>query len=809
MSYRTNADVVNLIDPGYRDPNNSSKIIHDHYTKHTEDGEFYYPTAFTQAGRGDEYKKKFAGKLKNSKSGNSNIKLDLRFVDNLHKVAVLVEMKKDTDKWDMEQITEQLQNYVDQEKALTGYRIVAMLANQETDKVYVWYGNDLVIDNAHRKSLDHEIFPMSYYVDLYDGRKNNKEAVIKAVVKLNHKLQGYGIPAKFRSQFVATCLLCLKYNLDYEFCEAPVINAAMGGKIDSLFPAGLSNIEHLQKATAIKSVLSQQSIQGLTMNQYTDILNFIKDNILAYINDKTTMGQDLLNLFFTTFNKYVGKDDKNQAFTPDHWCHFLCKVGNVNRHSRVLDITAGSGSFLVRAETEAMDDCDTLLEREAVKGQIFGIEKYQNAYGLVCSNMALHGNATADIKFGSCFDYGEWIESKNVNVVLMNPPYNASPNDCNPKYAAKWAGLKEDPTKGLHFVEFVGEHVKTGRLVVLLPLQCAIGSNDELLACKRRILEKHTLDAVFTLPVDIFKPGANVQTCCMVFNLGVKHDKAPIKETFFGSFTDDGFEMRKNQGRVEKREGIWNEKESYWLNLYFNRKSVAGVSVTKQVTADDEWLAEAYMETDYSTLTDEKFERSITEYMTYLTKKSTATDSNGESTGKTMGEARTPEFSMIPLSSLFSFKRGTTVAKYERVDGNIPYVTSSFINNGVSDHIKTDRVFSGNVLSINVDGSVCEAFYQPEPFACNGAVSAAIPKFELTPLVGLYITTVIRQEKFRYSYGRKLNTNNLNKMTLRLPVKDGKLDVEYITAYMTGLIVKIKDKKRQELEERLKVLDRI
>lgn len=36
------------------------------------------------------------------------------------------------------------------------------------------------------------------------------------------------------------------------------------------------------------------------------------------------MGQDLLNLFFTTFNKYVGKTDKNQAFTPDHIVCILC-----------------------------------------------------------------------------------------------------------------------------------------------------------------------------------------------------------------------------------------------------------------------------------------------------------------------------------------------------------------------------------------------------------------------------------------------------------------------------------------------------
>lgn len=70
---------------------------------------------------------------------------------------------------------------------------------------------------------------------------------------------------------------------------------------------------------------------------------------------KSTSGQDLLNLFFITFNKYVGKSDKNQAFTPDHITDFMCKITGVNKHSVVLDPCCGSGSFLVRAMTQALD----------------------------------------------------------------------------------------------------------------------------------------------------------------------------------------------------------------------------------------------------------------------------------------------------------------------------------------------------------------------------------------------------------------------------------------------------------------------
>ena len=89
------------------------------------------------------------------------------------------------------------------------------------------------------------------------------------------------------------------------------------------------------------------------------------------------MGQDLLNLFFTTFNKYVGKTDKNQAFTPDHIVHFMCRVTGVNRNSIVLDPCCGSGAFLVRALTDALDDCDTEEQRNHAYCCLQGFPKRQ------------------------------------------------------------------------------------------------------------------------------------------------------------------------------------------------------------------------------------------------------------------------------------------------------------------------------------------------------------------------------------------------------------------------------------------------
>lgn len=130
------------------------------------------------------------------------------------------------------------------------------------------------------------------------------------------------------------------------------------------------------------------------------------------------------------------------------------------------------------------------------------------------------------------------------------------------------------------------------------------------------MLEENTLEAVFSLPSDMFYPGANAVACCMVFTLGVRHDKD--KQTFFGYYKDDGFEKRKNLGRVEKFEGAWKNAEKIWLDLYKNKREKIGYSVVKHVTANDEWLAEAYMETNYSKLNKEDFQNVINQYVSYL-----------------------------------------------------------------------------------------------------------------------------------------------------------------------------------------------
>lgn len=591
-----------------------SNVGREYLTSNIENDEFSYPKAFSAASL-------TFNPIRN-RIGRAFEKLDIRFVkDN---VTVLIETKQNFTVAD----EEQLSAYVEYEKALTGNKTVAILANTINDNIKVWRG---VVSDSDLMPKETALRTMDEYVDFYTSKINDKEKVMQNTYKLNELLHRHSIPEKLRSQFVGTCLLALKNGLDY---STPTLTAAqirtrIREVLENLLNDDLNKAEKL--ALLNRNVLDNQYVRQLKIDAIREILKFIKDNILPFINDKSTSGQDLLNLFFVTFNKYVGKSDKNQAFTPDHITDFMSKITGVNKHSVILDPCCGSGSFLVRAMTQALDDCATGAEQENIKKhQIFGIEFDENIYGLATTNMLIHSDGNSNIRQGSCFALADWIKEAKPNIILMNPPYNGQRIHLPKSYVDTWAkDKKEDPSKGLYFVKYIADTLNSinhhAKLAVLLPVACAIGTSGEIARLKEEILKENTLDAVFTLPNEIFYPGASASACCMVFKIGTKHSDVSNPDTYFGYYKEDGFKKKKNLGRVEQIDvntgkSKWVEIEKEWIELYRNRKAVDGLSATHKVNGDDEWLCEAYMKTDYTKLTAQDFQQTINDYLAYLIK---------------------------------------------------------------------------------------------------------------------------------------------------------------------------------------------
>jgi type I restriction-modification system DNA methylase subunit len=231
------------------------------------------------------------------------------------------------------------------------------------------------------------------------------------------------------------------------------------------------------------------------------------------------------------------------------------------------------------------------------KNSLFGIESQDEIYTLAVANMIIRGDGKSNIIFGNCFDKAltEEIKSKNINVGLINPPYAQTKSE-------------------LEFVEYMLDILTTGGTgVVVVPMSCAIGTTDQEI--RERLFKKHTLKAVFSMPEDIFYSNkANVVVCVMVWEAHKPHNSA--QNTFFGFYKNDGFVKRKKIGRIDAF-GKWESIKTEWLTLYRERDIRPGFSVKKCVRHTDEWCVEAYMETDYSVLTQNCFEKKVKEYIAY------------------------------------------------------------------------------------------------------------------------------------------------------------------------------------------------
>ncbi len=333
-----------------------------------------------------------------------------------------------------------------------------------------------------------------------------------------------------------------------------------------------------------------------------DFIKQINEDILPYVNNSEF---DILGKFYTQFIRYTGSDKKTGlVLTPVHITDFFCEVAELSEKDIVFDECCGTAGFLVSAMNYMLRKAGSdEVKRESIKKiQLLGIEKRADMFTHACSNMMMRGDGKSCILYGDCFDRKnkDWIKKRRPTKAFLNPPYQDANTD-----------------EQLEFVENALEClVKDGICVAICQMSVVISNKKNVVEMRERLLREHTLEAVFSMPSDLFYP-VGVNTSILVFRAHTPHCES--KETFFGYFKNDGFVKRKNKGRVDvydKWEGIKNE----WINLYKNRKSITGLSVMQKVKAQDEWCAEAYMETDYSTIKKDDFILEIKKYMMFKIK---------------------------------------------------------------------------------------------------------------------------------------------------------------------------------------------
>ncbi len=138
--------------------------------------------------------------------------------------------------------------------------------------------------------------------------------------------------------------------------------------------------------------------------------------------------------------------------------------------------------------------------------------------------------------------------------------------------------------------------------------------------------------------------------------------------------------------------------------------------------------------------------------------------------------------------SIFQIKKGKRLTKLNMIVGDTPYIGAIDSNNGYRQFIQQKPIHDGNTITVSYNGSVAEAFYQPQPFWATDDVNVLYPKFQMNKYCALFLCTVIRKEKYRFNYGRKWHMERMNVSKIKLPVaKDGQPDFEYMENYIKSL----------------------
>lgn len=330
---------------------------------------------------------------------------------------------------------------------------------------------------------------------------------------------------------------------------------------------------------------------------FKEIITRICDNVWPYINVYHDF--DVVGQFYGEFLKYTAGDKKalGIVLTPRHVAELFSLIANVGPESKVVDICAGTGGFLISGMQHMLKKAITEDERiDIKKNRLIGIENNPKMFALAASNMILRGDGKANLHQASCFDDAviQAVRKMKPNVGMLNPPYAQSKSD---------AELHE-----LYFVKQMLECLEPGSLgIAIVPMSAAIKPNP----VREELMKHHTLDAVMSMPQELFYPVGTV-TCIMVWIAGKPHAKSG-KKTWFGYWREDGFVKTKHKGRIDLNDK-WPGIRDRWVAMYRNREVHAGESVMQSVTADDEWCAEAYMDTDYSSLKQADFERVVKSY---------------------------------------------------------------------------------------------------------------------------------------------------------------------------------------------------
>ena len=396
---------------------------------------------------------------------------------------------------------------------------------------------------------------LEYYTKLFVPDTIDKGRIYDLTKKINNCLhKEFGVKnLNHRMIFTACALVAVKEGAilhkgtEYSLFHQTILNQLS----KSLKDAKRQN----EKLDLLCEVYSE--IKMNTTNNQEAIDSFIDwvTEISNLINSDKWNGEDVMAIFFNEFNRYKGKSERGQVFTPDHITSFMYRLIDVSQNDVILDAACGSGAFLVKSMCNMIKDAGGINTRKAkeIKAkQLYGIEFDREIYALACANMLIHKDGKTNLEQldSRKEDASKWIKGisvklegeshiKGVTKVLMNPPFEKA-------YGC------------MTIVKNVLDSVPAGTTCAFILPDKKLEKDLTDKKFGNKVLKDHKLLTIVKLPEKIF---SGVTASVFVFESG----KPQNGQNIIGYYIEeDGLETVKNQGRQDIK-NRWPSIEDYWI----------------------------------------------------------------------------------------------------------------------------------------------------------------------------------------------------------------------------------------------------
>jgi type I restriction enzyme M protein len=410
--------------------------------------------------------------------------------------------------------------------------------------------------------------------------RQDHDALHDYIRGLNHLLQTKKVPEAERGFLLTGVLIAL---------QDPAFREAASRTPEALLAA----IRGAFTATALAPQLRDDLLQTFAfiprspaLQDHGFLAAFIADvDLRVHAFMRAHACHDIVGELYVEFLRHANNDKGiSVVLTPPHIADLFVELAAVDRHSVVHDNCCGTAGLLIAAMKAMTRDVDPAQRGKIKAEQLLGVEFQPTLHALAAANLLLHGDRQLNIHRADTFNYRPTIQP---TVGLLNPPY-------------KNKAMKDDREE----LEFVLNNLDAlapgGTCVAIVPITCATAPSGVGALWKARLLERHTLEAVLSMPLELFHNSkTTVVTCTMILTAHQPHPTT--KQTWFAYCRHDGLIKTKHRGRVDAN-NAWPAIQHTWVERFRARTVTPGFSVLKSICPTDEWCAEAYLDADYATI---------------------------------------------------------------------------------------------------------------------------------------------------------------------------------------------------------------